>query len=98
MLNISAGCCAGVAVVSAMVRPPVSRCYIFRRRASLHLLEQSAEVLRIFKAEGVGHLAHLFACRQPALGHGHHKAVDVFAGRDAGLLLYQVGKIVAREA
>lgn len=70
---------------------------LFRRHAHC-LLKRAAEILRILIAEAVGYLADALAgLREQLLGHIHSLLLDIFLRRAAGLLLYQVAKVVGRE-
>ena len=62
------------------------------------LLEETGEVLGVFKAEGVGGLGSGEAADQQALGAVDEKALDDLHGTLAGDAAYHIAEIVGGEA
>ena len=74
--------------------PPAA---VLRRSDTLLLPEHTAEVLRIFESEAVGHLRDALSGGEPVLGKLDHEPADVVAGRVAGRLPDDVAEVVGRE-
>lgn len=61
------------------------------------LPEQSAKLLRIFKAQPIGNFTHRFiGVEYPFFGHFDKFALDVFSSASSCLLFRQIPKIIGR--